>query len=297
MACIDRCHDCGQSLCENQCSCITPDYTNVGQCGPIENSNCITYNGIDDACLTIVKPIGLTSVLQKIIIYVKNIFNRVSSDSLVITTPNVCDDLKIELVPSIQSGNTLSLGSDGKPYVPTPVFPTITIPPAVYSGAGNTCLGITNNEGISSVLDKVILRTKNTATVFTSNTLGLTRNSNCTNNLLNVELIPSVDSGNILVLGTDSYPYVPNNTAVGTIIELQNAFAKQCIGLNDAPSFGGTGNMSTFPGWSVTPTTLAESLTNMWITICDMRSKINDLKDCCESSVCEDSPDITVTIL
>lgn len=120
MACIDKCHDCGEPVCENQCTCQSPDYSNIGECkGSAEITNCVNYSGNDDTCLAIVKPIGLTTVLQKLIAYTKNIFNRVTSDSLVVTTPGACDDLKIELVPSTDGGNTLSLGTDGKPFVPT----------------------------------------------------------------------------------------------------------------------------------------------------------------------------------
>lgn len=40
--------------------------------------------------------------------------------------------------------------------------------------------------------------------------------------------------------------------------------------------------MSEIPGWTTNPTTLAQTLTNMWITICDMRAKIID---CCQDVV------------
>lgn len=77
----------------------------------------------------------------------------------------------IELVPSIQSGNTLVLGTDGKPYVPATTIPTFA--------ATSTSLVVTPG-----------------------GTHGFTPD---------IELVPSTDTNNILVIGTDGHPKVVNN--------------------------------------------------------------------------------------
>lgn len=240
MACTDRCYDCGAPVCENLCTCQTPDYSNIGECkGSAEITNCVNYSGIDDTCLAIVKPIGLTSVLQKIIAYVKNIFNRVSSDSLVITTPGSCDDLKIEIVPSADSGNLFELGSDGYPFVSNlPVMGS-------YDGAGNVCLDITDGDDINDVIDALILRTKDTITNVTSDSLYVTQGTGCDVTDVIIELVPSTDTNNILVLGTDGLPYVPEPDVVTpTVTSVANGlhFASSHVSPGSATilHFGGT---------------------------------------------------------
>lgn len=291
MPCTDRCHDCGEPLCENQCLCGTPNYSNVGCCaGEVELTNCVNYSGANDTCLDIVKPINLTIVLQKIITYVKNIFNRVTSDSLVITTPNACDDLKIEIVPSTDVNNQFILGTDGKPFV------ALTTTPGNYIGAGNACLDIESGDGINATIDQLILRTKNTITNVTSDSLSLTRNSGCSNNTLDVEIVPSADGNNIFTLGTDQRPFVPGKPILGSDAELLAAFLKQCSGLGAAPSLSGVGTMDSIVGWNNNPITVAQSLQNLWLTICDMRTKLVDIQDCCSPTVCEDPIGLTITV-
>ncbi len=233
MACTDRCHDCGEPICENQCTCQVPDYSNIGECrGSAEITNCVNYSGNDDTCLAIAKPIGLTSVLQKIIAYIKNVFNRITSDSLVITTPGSCDDLKIEIVPSEDEGNIFTLGEDGKPFVPN------TITPGDYDGAGNVCLSIEDGNEVNDVLDILIARVKDTVTVATSDSLSVTRGAACTNNTMAIELVPSEDDNNILILGTDGLPYVPETTSIaGTLVDADNGLH---VNGGDTVYLGGT---------------------------------------------------------
>lgn len=68
--------------------------------------------------------------------------------------------------------------------------------------------------------------------------------------------------------------------ATGTVAALQAAFGQQCPGLNSAapldPAQAFT-PMSSIPGWVASPITVAESMTNMWLTICDMRAGLVDL--------------------
>lgn len=127
MACNDRCHTCGESLCENQCICTQPTYTNTGNCdNGLMNSNCIIYVGNDSTCVDVVKPISLTTTIQKILTYIKNTFKRVTSvptednasKVLLTLSDETCEDsLNIQIVPSEDANNQLTVGTDGYPYV------------------------------------------------------------------------------------------------------------------------------------------------------------------------------------
>jgi len=75
--------------------------------------------------------------------------------------------------------------------------------------------------------------------------------------------------------------------ATGTPAQLYNAIGYQCPNLNlqESLTFPGV-NMGSLPGWVLVPSNLADSLTNLWITVCDMRATISQIKDCCEEKAC-----------
>lgn len=79
---------------------------------------------------------------------------------------------------------------------------------------------------------------------------------------------------------------------LGTIAQLNSFVANECPGLDTAPTLmDPLLDMQDLPNWTSTPTTVAENLNNMWITLCDMRLKIID---CCAAAVIPCSP-IAVT--
>lgn len=75
---------------------------------------------------------------------------------------------------------------------------------------------------------------------------------------------------------------------LGTVAQLNTTIATECTDLDTAPSLMDGGVlMQDIPGWVITPTTLAENINNIWLTICDMRSK---LIDCCGTPVIPCAP-------
>lgn len=114
--CENPCDSCGTCDCE----CEDPGYMNDG-CYATQNTDCVTLKE-DITCLELEEGDTLTEALSTIVEYAKDTLTRLTSDSLVITqTDDDCDDkATIELVPSSDDGNILTLGDDGKPYVPTP---------------------------------------------------------------------------------------------------------------------------------------------------------------------------------
>ena len=73
----------------------------------------------------------------------------------------------------------------------------------------------------------------------------------------------------------------------GTPDELSKAIALDCPNLNTLSALSNTNTMSDIYGWVNTPTNVAQSMNNLWLTICDIRSAIrNTLIGCCEFSPC-----------
>jgi len=98
-------------------------------------------------------------------------------------------------------------------------------------------------------------------------------------------------------------------TATGTTTELYSAIAQECVNLDTSPSLTNTSvNMGSLPGWITAGNynTVADSLNNMWITICDMRSALYNVVTTCCAPSCDDvnlfitatysSPNILLTI-
>lgn len=83
--------------------------------------------------------------------------------------------------------------------------------------------------------------------------------------------------------------------ATGTPIELLQAIQKQCTNLDTSRSLANRFiNMGSIPGWVTQEnySTVADSLNNMWLAICDIRAAVeNILKTCC----CTDCDDVDIS--
>lgn len=128
------CFNCGQPTCD-ECNeipcqscppvenltcpadvpCETPDYTSDG-CYPLQSSNCVIFDGVDDLCIPATKGTRLTTILSNLFTYSRNTLNRlVPDDSIDITVlDDLCDDKRnIKVNISAEENNALILKDDG----------------------------------------------------------------------------------------------------------------------------------------------------------------------------------------
>lgn len=89
-----------------------------------------------------------------------------------------------------------------------------------------------------------------------------------------------------IVLDSLDEQYCQLRDVLGTNTELNIAASSQCTLLGSTNALSQSGTMSSLPGWNNTISNLAQSLENMWITICDMRGIMYDLKECCGAADC-----------
>jgi hypothetical protein len=87
-------------------------------------------------------------------------------------------------------------------------------------------------------------------------------------------------------LGTVSTQLCSLKGVLGTNTAITTAAAKQCTSLSNLPSLSATGTMSAIPGWNPTVTNLADSISNLWLTVCDIRAGVIALKNCCGTVNC-----------
>jgi len=76
-------------------------------------------------------------------------------------------------------------------------------------------------------------------------------------------------------------------TATGTAGQISSAVAKQCANLGTLNKLTGTGIMSSISGWSATPVNGADAMSNLWLTVCDMRSAVSTLQVTSQNSACD----------
>lgn len=76
--------------------------------------------------------------------------------------------------------------------------------------------------------------------------------------------------------------------SVGSVSKVYNAITSQPDGLNTAPALGtGGGTMGSKIGWAPDVKDLADSLTNVWIVLADIRSAITNIKLNCCTTLCD----------
>jgi hypothetical protein len=69
-------------------------------------------------------------------------------------------------------------------------------------------------------------------------------------------------------------------TSLGTLDQISAALAQQCSNLNS--------EYQSTNGWQSTVSTIAQTLTNMWIVVCNLKDRITLIEDNCCAVTCDD---------
>ena len=125
---INPCYNCG---CQESCNCPAPPlYTNETCPNGIVGSNCITLKNDTEICVGInANTTTLTSFVDKIITYIKNVRNRfISTDGSISIIPfnDLCNDkanIKVNIDPDLN--NQIKLRANGLFVAPTSSSPVI----------------------------------------------------------------------------------------------------------------------------------------------------------------------------
>jgi len=85
--------------------------------------------------------------------------------------------------------------------------------------------------------------------------------------------------------------------ATGDSNDIYQAIVKQCSGLSSASQLSGVGNMSGLSGWAPAVQNLADAISNIWLTICDVRSAVAAIQvNCCPTGCQEVYITMTATL-
>ena len=108
-------------------------------------------------------------------------------------------------------------------------------------------------------------------------------------------ITPAVPLQMNVVLSTLEQQFCQLVSATGSPTNIYQAVTKQCINLNNSPALGTSGGiMSNIPGWLTTANTVAATVNNLWLTICDLRSAVQNIQlNCCPNGC--DGIELTLT--
>lgn len=98
-------------------------------------------------------------------------------------------------------------------------------------------------------------------------------------------ITPAIPLDMNIVLSSLEQQFCQLSSVIGTPTTISNAIAKECVDLSNSYRLTvPTSTMSTIPGWVFSSATLANSLNNMWLSICDIRTAVRTIQlNCCPS--------------
>lgn len=99
-------------------------------------------------------------------------------------------------------------------------------------------------------------------------------------------VLPSVPTAISTMLDKLEDEYCLLRGVLGSNSQITAATAQQCAALGSATALSQAGTMSSITGWNNQVSNMAQAFQNLWITCCDMRAAIADLKNCCGQADC-----------
>ena len=288
-------------------------------CDPI-SSNCVIWQGPDLPCIDLCKGDSVSDVVYKMAVelcklqdiltvtggnYDLECFNLTSCNPttfpqlLQFILDRLCAVEKCSNCVPDCNGNTpahtTTTGTTGCPDCEMVIAPCFQY----KNGIGDTVTALQLTDYVTAIGNKICSLTNNTAT----NTTGIT---NLGGRVANVEtsvtilqntqyipptvtpvcVLPSVPTALETLLAALENQFCVLKQATGSSVDIYLNIAKQCPNLNTQPALGPAGGkMSSIVGWSTSVNNLAESIGNMWLTICDLRAAVQNIQaNCCPTA-------------
>ncbi len=269
--------------------------SNSENCVPI-SSNCVVWQGPDLPCLHLCKGDSVSDVVYKVAVEICNFKTDLGlSDVDIQCLLTVCETTP---EPQITLANILQLLVDKVCCLsdlinnnPTPdgccyTEPILTLPECLYvpDGVG----GFITELSLSEYAQRAAFVLCQINSIVTDHTAELANHEaritaleNATTPALSVYSCLSGSVQDIQTVVEDvANALCSYISALGTVSDLTIAQARQCITGADA-SLSTAGTMSSLPGWNNTVNNLGQSIQNLWITVCDIRDAVEQLKNCC----------------
>lgn len=274
-------------------------------CDPV-SSNCVVWQGPDISCINLCKGDSISDVVAKLateLCEIQNSFDisGINLSCLELTTaPTNSEELFQVLVDEICSlGSRCDSLESGSGSGSTSEI-IATLPACLqYTNAQNDLVTqLPIDEYAELVAAKVCDIIADITIINTQISDHETRITNLENNtgsdyttpqITPSCVLPSVPTDIDVVLDELEDQFCTLDNVLGGSTSLLASTTYQCDLLSTDTQLGGSGTMSSLEGWVTPVTSVADSLTNMWLTICDMRAAIKDIQtNCCTGATCND---------
>lgn len=283
---------------------MKPINNDNASCNPI-SSNCVIWQGADIPCINLCKGDTVSDVVFKLATELCTVLDQIDVTTLDLSCFNLtgCDpkdlqaflQLLIDKICALEGccNQTTSTARTGCPDC------TVNIAPCFYyqdafgnqittmqltdyvTAIGNKVCDILNqidiiNQTLVNYNIRITALENAPAPTFTIPTV----TPNC--------VLPSVPTEVQIVVDALEQEFCLLQGATGTPTNIYTAIAQECPNLATSPVLGaGGGTLGSLPGWINPVTNLADSINNMWLTICDMRAAIINIQTNCCPSGCD----------
>lgn len=280
-------------------------------CDPI-SSNCVIWQGPDIECIKLCKGDTVTDVVAKLGTELCGIMAALDITSFDLSCFNLTtckpDDFHaliqflIDRVCKLQNCTGCIPDCNGNSALPTPAPGTgtgcpdceVAISSCFYfqNQFGDTVTSMQLSDYVIAIGNKVCSLAGQIETInqiLATHTMQIIALQNrapiqfVLPDIIPVCVLPAVPTDIATVLSALEQQFCALRSATGTPDQIYQAIVKQCSGLNNAAALGTNGGtMGGITGWVNNPVNAADTLTNIWLTICDLRSAVANIKlNCC----------------
>jgi len=258
------------------------------------SSTCVVWNGPNIPCINLCKGDTIDTVIydlaQILCDITENVLDVTTLDFACLIGPGDCPpETLLETLQAIIT-KVCSLPTSSTPCPPPTGLPIINLPPCLYYTnvegdnvtalpldeyaqylAGTICQIIADINSINSVITVI----NNRLTVLELNAGSGGGGSPVTT--IVSQCYTGTAPGQTVALSTAltnlETKLCQYNNTLGTLTEWQNLISATCI-TGSTPLPCGTGTYSTLPGWVNPITSVADSLTNLWLVVCKLNECI-----------------------
>jgi len=269
------------------------------------SSNCVIWQGPDIPCITLCKGDSISDVTFKLATELCEVLRQLDISTLDLDCfdTNNCGPIDFHALLQLIITKVCALdGSGSDPKSITPNCPDCIVPiaPCFYytNGTGDTVTTMQLVDYIQAIGNKICgLVNQITIINQTLQNYGI-RITALENEPDPVFVLPSFVPACVITTTTPisidiilqalETAFCNLQGATGTPSQILTGISAQCPDLNNQPQLSGAGVMGTIPGWNNTVFNLSQSITNLWLTICDLRAAVNNIKLTCCNEGCQD---------
>jgi hypothetical protein len=279
---------------------------NKENCSPI-SSNCVIWQGPDLPCIALCTGDTVSDVVYKIAVElceIKDSFGFTDVDLTCLL--NICSTVP---EPQKTLTNILNLIINKVCCLSDIVAAIDMTPPGEIEVTLASCFNIVNPFGVplsqlpvSQYVYEIGVKLCQINTIVNTHTSQISNLQEQINNLPDPTPIPQITTECIsgggvtpgvptdidLVVEELERQYCEFTDAVGTVADI--VAVQQCpsTDLNTENQLSTGYPMTTLPGWNISPANLAETLKNLWLTVCDIRGAVKIIQDTCCKVTCAD---------